>query len=427
MNQIQLAIQLNQLAQTGPNIFLRVKPEILDFTKNDFCFNLVFSSKSHELVVEIDNLNFVDRITLIRTALFENNKLSIIGWNIKNLFTFVLAKTGVNFEFESKLLDLKLAEFFIGIRERMPVDFREVLLRMKRVVEDSSWSKFKNVYQKVYLPLLSLVLPKIEITGIFHTDKKRILFPYYEIEGQVGGRLACQLAYDNCFNPHSLSAEDRSKLQPKSSNLVFLSFDYSFHEVCVLAWLSKDDVLGKLVTEEGDFYSKLYTLLMGNGDVDRAFCKDYIFLPTIYGQSVKTLAERAKISITSAEMIIGKLKGIFEKLFTWIENYHLENGICIDYVGRKRRFLDGEDYKYRNFIIQSPGAIFCLEKLVNLHKDLQGYGSVIAHIHDGYFVYSDEKQAEAVKSICSNSLESESNLLPGLRIRTNYKISKTLA
>lgn len=429
MNQIKLALQLDQLIQSGPTIFVKLEPEIVDFTRNG-SFDLICWSKSHELRTEINTDNILEVFSVIKTALFEDKGLSVIGWNLKNLFTFILANTGGDLDFESKLLDLKLGECFIGIRERPPANFSEVVKRLRRLLEDSSWSKFKSIHQKVYLPLFSRVIPQIEVEGVFHAEKRQILFPYYEIEGQTGGRLSTQLAYEHCFNPHSLSQEERCKLHPKGYGLSFLWFDYHSHEVCVLAWLSQDMKLLELVSEEGDFYRKLYTHLMDeecDTDDKRSFCKDYLFLPVVYGQGVDTLSERASVSIEEAERLIAGLKAKFRTLFTWIENHKADNGVYVDYIGRKRQFGEGEEYKYRNFIIQSPGAIFCLEKLVNLHDKLNEYGKIVAHIHDGYVVRSEDKHVEMVKSICLKVLESESGLFPGMKLRTNCKISKTLA
>src|SRR5581483_9860366 len=142
MTQVQLAMQLNQLIQAGPNIFLKLNPEIIDFT-HKVEFNLIFLAKSFELQIEIDEINYIEILTLVKTALFEENDLFIIGWNIKNLFTYLLAKTGSDFVITNKLLDLKLAESFIGIRERSPSTFSEVLNRLKLIFQDSSWDKFK--------------------------------------------------------------------------------------------------------------------------------------------------------------------------------------------------------------------------------------------------------------------------------------------
>lgn len=429
MNQIQVALQLDQVVQSGPTIFMKMEPEVVDFTHNG-SFHLICWSKIHEFKIEVTPDNLIEIFSIIKTALLEDKKISIIGWNLKNLFTYIMANAGVNLEYESSLLDLKLGECFVGIRERAPTTFTEVIKRLKRLFADSSWPKFKVVYQKVYLPLLTKVIPAIETEGVFETEKRQILFPYYEIEGQVGGRLSTQLAYERCFNPHSLSEEERGKIQPKGNGLSFLIFDYHFHEVCILAWLSQDEVLLNLVAEDGDFYRNLYTKISGNAcdsDLKRSFCKDCLFLPIVYGQSAKTLAERANIDVAVAEKLTGRLKDLFKKLFTWIDNQSPVDGVYIDYIGRKRRFAEGEEYKYRNFIIQSPGAIFCLEKLVRLHNDLENYGRNVAHIHDGYVVRCDDKQVETVRLICLKALESESELFPGLKLSTKCKISKTLA
>ena len=428
MNNIQLALQLDQLVQAGPIIFMKLKPEVVDFTRRE-PLTLVFWSKSQEIEIALDSENIMEVFSLVKAAIFEDRRLSIIGWNLKNLFTYVLSFTGEVIEYEGKLLDLKLAECFIGVRERAPTTFSGMVARLKKLFADSSWSKYKAVHNNVYQSLMTRVIPNIETEGVFDTERKLFLFPYYEIEGQAGGRLSTQLAYGACFNPHSLSDEEKAKLKPRFSDCSFLSFDYHFHEVCVLAWLSQDEKLLELVSGEGDFYRKLYKELSGKecSDERRSFCKDCLFLPVVYGQSAKTLAERANIELDLAGKLIARLKDIFPKLFAWVENYPSEDNCYVDYIGRKRCFAEGEEYKYRNFIIQSPGAIFCLEKLVVLHDKLKGYGRLVAHIHDGFVVRAEDKQVETARSICMSVLQGESHLFPGLKLSTNCKISKTLA
>jgi len=422
MNQIQLAVQLDQLLQAGPNVFLKLEPEMVDFTQTTISLKLLFFSKTYEISLELDSENLAEMITFVKSAIFADENISIICWNIKSLFTYILAKTHCELECNCKLLDLKLAECFIGIRGKAPNSFDEAVARARKILSDSSWVKFKNIYQRVYLPLLMDVIPKIETEGVFNTQKRQILFPCYQIEGQVNGRLACQIAYDSCFNPHSLDEEQKALLQPKGNGLTFVSFDYMFMEVCILAWLSRDELLMNLVSEKGDFYKKLFKLVSGtecDTEGKRSFCKDYLFLPVVYGQTANTLAERAKISMEIAGKLVYLLKKHFAKLFDWVENYPVSDGVYVDYVGRKG--VGG-----RNFVVQSPAAMFCLEKLVNLYKSLKNYGSLVAHIDDGYTVQCGQKQVEAVSSLCIKALESESELFPGLNLRVNFKISNTL-
>ena len=422
MNEIQLAMQLSELVGT---IFMRIVPDHFDCTHKSL--RLLFISKTNQVEIKIDN-NPLEMLSLVKSAIFENKEITVIGWNLKNLFTYVLANTNAEFEFSCNIFDLRLAECFVGLRENEPTTFEEAVTRTKRVFGNSSWAKFKSVYQKVYLPLMTHVIPKIETCGVFEFQKRRVLFPYYQIEGQVNGRMSCNVVSDNCFNPHLLD-EAKKNSMVAGNGLSFISFDYCFMEVCILAWLSKDEVLLDLVLE-GDFYKKLFKLVLDKEcetESHRSFCKDILFLPVVYGQAAITLAGRAKIKLDMAERLILKLKELFSKLFEWVEHYPGNSGMYEDYLGRKRSFVAGEEYKYRNFIVQSPAAIFCLEKLVCLNNDLANYAKLAAHIYDGYVVAVEDKQVEMVKSLCIKSLESESNILQGLKLRCNYKISKTLA
>ncbi len=428
MNEIQLAVQLDQLIQAGPIVFLRMDPEIVDFTKGDFSTTIKVSGKTDTVEIKIDRENFLQTITFLKTAILESD-ITVIGWNLKNLFSAVLAFTGSSLEFESKLLDLRLGEAFVGIREKRPSEFNEALARLKALASNSSWNQFKKLYQKIYLPLLARVIPRIEVEGVFDSSQRKILYPYYEIEGSRNGRMICHLAYENAFNPHSLMPEQRPHLQPKENELTFLWFDYHFHEVCMLAWLSKDRRLLEILSTDEDVYLATYKLLTGqDGDEKaRSLCKDCLFLPTVYGQSAHTLSERTNLPLETCEKLAARLRKVFSGVFDWVENYSGDNLVYTDYVGRKREFTKELEYKYRNFIIQSPGAMFALEKLVHLYNDLGDYGRLVAHIHDGYVVACSEKQTESVKTICLKSLNSESQLFEGLKIKANCKISKTLA
>lgn len=429
MNYIQFAFDLDELIQAGPNIFVTLDPEIVDFTVGE-SFKLVLHSKSKVLPVEVTDETIIEVLGFLRTALLENKAVNLIGWNLKNLFTTVLFKTGTRLDCDCKLLDLKIAEAFIGIKEKAPANFAEVQIRVKRLLTDSSWNKFKKLYQSVYSPLIDEVMPSLEVTGVFDYMNRKLLFPYYEIEGQVGGRSVCSLAYKHCFNPHSLSVDQKLSLKPKGTELTFLIFDFRYMEACMLSWLCGDERLRNLLSQEEDFYKLLFNLLEdAKGDVseeNRTFTKG-LFLPVVYGQQAKSLAESHKIKADKAKFVIDKLHYLFPKVFKWVEDYQKDGLAYEDYFGRKRFLSKEEEYKYRGFIVQSPAALVCLEKLIALHKEIKGYARVVAHIHDGYVVAAEEKQANMVSSICLKALETESELCPGLKLKVKHKISKTLA
>lgn len=425
MNLIPIAVKIESLLKAGSYVFINLEPEVIDFTRTEFPFKINLITELGDMSFEVKE-DFLEVLEFVKTSVFNNKEIMIIGWDLKNLFSTVLFKTGVPFEIESKFLDLRIAECFIGIREKPPTEFEELKSRVKKVFTDSSWPKFKQIYQRIYLPLITEVIPAIECEGVFNFKERRMLYPYYEIEGQVNGRLSCSLAYENGFNPHSMSQEQKAVILPKGRDYSFLGFDFNSMEVCTLAWLSGDEALKTLVNGD-DFYRSLFKLISGDEcdtDDKRSFCKK-IFLPVFYGESAKELARNLNFSVETAYKIIGKLKTLFPKVFLWADEYVHENE-CVDFYGRKRIFSEEDSYKYRNFIIQSPAAIICLDRLVRLHRNLGNYGKLVAHIHDGYVVKAEDNYVNIVKSLCIDSLQSDSSICSGLNLKTNFKFGKTL-
>jgi len=422
MNLITLAVKLESILQAKAYVFVSLEPEVIDFTQSDFSFKFKVISEFGNLTIEVKPDELFEVTAFVKTAIFNNKEIMIIGWDLKPLFSAMLFKTGVPFEIESKFLDLKVAECFIGIRENPPTEFSEMKERAKRVFADSSWPKFKSIYQQIYLPLITEVLPSIECEGFFNNQERKMVYPCYDVVGTANGRMSCHLAYENCINPHSMSEEQRSILLPKGRDYTFLNLDFNSMEVCTLAWLCDDERLKSMTDDGKDFYISLFQLLTGNEcntEEKRSFCKK-IFLPLFYGESAKELAKSLNFSIETAYKVIDRLKNLFPKVFSWADEYPHEN-VCVDFYGRKRVFSSEESYKYRNFIIQSPAAIICLDRLVRLHRNLGHYGKLVAHIHDGYIVKVENKYTEIVKSLCIDSLQSESAICPGLNLRTNFK------
>jgi len=427
MELTQFAVHLKNLLNGGNCIFVRLEPEIIDFTDVDCVFNLVFCSKDYEFKLEVDlekqSLSLCGYLGMI----FENENLVIISWNIKNLFSYLLAKTRSHFSYSCHLLDLKILEVFLGINDRCPSDFEEALARIKSAARDEVWNETKFIYKKIHLPLITRVVPLLETQGLLDSRDRLIRYSYYEIEGQTGGRMACQKVLNSSFNPHSIRPEERDAFQPKASvSSTFVYFDYKHNEVSMLYWLTKDNKLGELLDTD-DFYVSLFKIIAGVDNVNesqRTFCKN-LFLPLIYGQSYFSLAKSLGISNELARKLVEKIAGLFPNVFYWM-NENSKNDICYDYFKRRRAFED-KRWKIRNFLVQSPASIVCLEKLIELSTTIRGYGDLIAHIHDGYLLRANDSLVENLCSIIKGVLESESELCPGLRLRTTHKCGKTLA
>jgi hypothetical protein len=414
---VKLALQLDKVLEAGPNLVFYA-----DSTLKGLKTTIL--SKTHTVSIELDKDNIFETAGFLKSSIFEDG-VSLIGWDFKKFFSFHRFHCGNNFTFDAKLLDLKIAENFLGIKKDVPADFNELKSRLMMVLGHPSWSSFRGLHQTIYQPLFSLVLPNIESEGVFDVIQRKVIYPSYEIEGSVNGRLSCCKEFG--FNPHSMSEEERRNCVPKYNDSCFVYLDYSNMEVAMLGWLSKDERLVKILSET-DFYKALFKLLSGNEaetETQREFCKN-IFLPVVFGQSAESLSQELSLSVDVGRKIVGRLHKLFPKCFGWVEDYKVD-GIYKDYVGRCRTFELGKEYKYRNFIIQAPSALFCLEKLVCLFNDLSIYGNIVAHIHDGYLVRVEQKRVIEMETLAKMSLESESVIFPGLHLRINSKISKTFA
>jgi DNA polymerase I-like protein with 3'-5' exonuclease and polymerase domains len=403
--------------------FLAVKPEVADFTSDT---SATLNIMAEGLNITIPLSGDVQKLKVARAKIRGVLSKIIIGWDIKELFTFILGKTGVPFEIDAKIYDLKILEWYLGIEGKCPQSFEEAKSRLSKVVKHSSWEKLKNIYQKVYIPLISEVIPAAESLGVINHHLKRRLYSHYEIAGQVNGRLKCNKSLRNGFNPHSMGEAERQVLRPPFFDYDFIYLDYHNMEVGVLQWLSGDPLLGQIL-ETGKVYEGIWTALTGidYNENYRRISKS-IFLPVVYGQGVDSLAKNAGMSNGTAVKLIDRIYKKFSVAMQWIQQQQqfLVNGQGVDVAGRCR-FFD-ETYKVRNFVVQSPAALFCLEKLVQLYKGLK-YGARLAfHIHDGYVLYAPRLEVERVGKLAIDILETESEIFKGLKLKVSCKAGESI-
>lgn len=429
MTPIQLALELKRLICSGKTFFMKCQPEVFDFTNPDFSGELLFFSATEELRLKVTKKELIPLLGLLNAALFSEKDFTILGWNIKSLASFVRFHTKAIFEWECKCFDLKVVEAFLGLRNNAPADLAEALVRTKKTMTDSSWPKAKTIWQKIHTPLIFDVIPSLEIQGIYNIKDRKALYSYYEIEGQVNGRLNCSKEYRNYFDPHTMGPEQRESFRPKGSDEVFMYLDYRNMEVTMLQWLSNDDRLGQVLALDEDFYTVVFKLVSGgtcDTEKKRDMCKNFI-LPIIYGASATSLAKELSLSQKTAENIVDRVYKLFPASLKWIKDF--QDGVAdvgTDYLGRKRYFDEGSR-PVRNFAVQAPAALVCLEKLIALHNKLKGYARIACHIHDGYVVYVSKAALKMVADMAKDVLEQDSELCPGLKLRSSCKTGPTLA
>jgi len=419
----QLASEISKLLGTTKKCFVCFTPEDLDFTNLGFAGIITIFVTGKKLEVKITNENIADVYGLLQANIFSKGFL-LFCWNIKPFFSYLRYFLKIEAEPESVIIDLKVIEKFLGINQDCPKSLSETINRAKIISKKSDW---KSIYNQVLLPLIIKVIPGIETFPLLDKDLRIPVHSNYEVEGQTAGRLLCKSVFNRSFNPHTMSESIKAKLIPYGYDKLFLCFDYKQMEVRMLSYLSNDLKLQELLDSDQDFYKIVHELITGKespNDSARKHCK-LLFIQVIYGMTPSTISKNFKLSYEVATKIYNNLKNSFPVSFKWLDDQvqNLTDGIARDYFGRERNFSD-KPYKVRNFVVQSPSAIFCMEKLILLYNALKNFEgtSICYNVHDGYGIICDKKNYKEVYEISKKVLEESSELLPDLKIPVECKM-----
>lgn len=411
MDCVNLAIALNKLIKQPP-LFLECDTD-----------SLLISNSASGLKIPLKTNKLLSVTGLLNSAIFDQEGV-VLSWDLKNYFSFIKRHARFVSEPACKIYDLKILEHYLGQRKDAPKAYSEVLERFKALNREETWNRAIEIYKQIHIPLLTSVIPALEAEGMYNTEKKMAMYPYYEIEGQVGGRLSSEEKRSDNYNPHTLSKEKRQQFRPLKPTDLFVCFDYKHIEISVLQWLVQDSRLDQVLNLEHDFYKVVYKLIF-NKDCDTAEKRDAfktIFIGVIYGLSAKTLAVDLKTEPAMAEVVIQKIYKLFPQSFEWIQR---EQDKCGEYYcdrfGRKRRFE--QKFKVRNFLVQAPTALVCLEKLIGLQKVVK----TACSIYDGYVIVCNKSTVDSAIAVAKNVLESDSFICPGVKLKVSVKTGSNLA
>jgi hypothetical protein len=322
-------------------------------------------------------------------------KQIVLGWNIKNFFSYLKARSEeldvpTDFDFEGRLLDLKLIERYAGIHEGCPIRYADAYDRLVAACRTPAWTAFEPYYEQIYLPMMKEVIPSIETCRLADTSKKHGVYPYYELEGQINGRMKASGAFKHSYVPHNMSAQIKDRLVPSNeADQLFMYFDYNHMEVSVLQWLSGDEKLGEVLQSGRDLYEAIWETISGLpcNEKRRKICKG-IFLPVVYGQGYRSLAKRLEIREDIAKSLVDRVHSNFTTAFRWVKNQRLDE--------------DG---------------FACLYKLVILHNELKDNARIAFHIHDGYGVLVSKHNWKNIYKTATDALEREEELFNGLKLK----------
>jgi hypothetical protein len=418
-----LAEHINKLV--GKDIYIKTTPETLDWTSHQEAkISLVVEGIAINCPLSKDLQKLRELFQGLQHYIGDNSDILVIGWNIKSFMSYAYGKLGMEFEFAGRLVDLKIAESFCGIRDqKAPETIEDAKTRITKL---GNLEHFVNAYREVYYPLATQVLPKMESVPLADQRSRSLVYSSYEIEGSINGRLKTPGALKHSYLPHTMKPEDKENLWPQKHDDVFLYADYKNMEVAVLQWLSGDKVLGEILDSGKDIYSEIWKIITKQDpdEEQRESCKRSL-LSIVYGAGSETVAKHLNASERHAELFMEKLEEHLPQAMNWIRNQMDVCGVFTDSFGRKIRLEQGKEHKLQNYAVSSPAAMICLHKLVKLERELTG-AKLVFHVHDGYGILVNNKNVVSVAESVKNILESEDELYPGLRLRVACEAGRTL-
>lgn len=428
MDLFDVAWQLSDLLETNRTVFLKIDPEVPDHTIQQNFKCIIFGARE-KLEIEVDPKELMSLVAQFDVTIFDKDKVDrLYTWNFKSLATYFHACCPQKFITpQVSILDLKVIENFLGIRKSCPENLTEAINRTKHTVKH----KWQSIYKTVILPLMLRVLPALETTPLLNDVSKRPEYPYYEIEGQINGRLNSSSKFSKCYTPHRIGPDLRQALKPVGYGRRFISADFKHCEVTVLQWLSNDPKLKELLDSGQDLHSEIYHIITGD-KCDTPSKRDMskqMFLPVIYGCSAARLGEMLTIEEAVAKELIRRMKATFSGAFSWIEaqQEQAKNGEIVDYFGRPRKFEEGKAYMARNFSVQAVAATVCQEKLIELYKAIDSPQAYVAYsVHDGYGLVCEIAAARDTYLKIKQVLETESILCPGLKMKVKIEFGARL-
>ncbi len=416
---LKLAEELGNLISHDKILFLKTEPELEDFTR-PFPGKLLIYGGKRVLTVYLQDKNDISNIFhQLRETVFSDG-MTTIFWNLKNLMSFFRFHVPKNVDINSKVLDLKLIEGFLGIKQPPPESLTEALRRLNPYITNED---AKNIHSKIHKPLALQVIPAMETyTGVIDTSINKYVYPSYEIEGQTFGRLNCYKSFDNCITPMNMGDDRKELLKLHGEKQFFIIFDFRHMEVSMLQWLTKDPALKRAMEDYDDLYKGIYHIVFKqecDTEGKREVIKN-LFLPIMFGMYPEEGSQIA--AVRSA------IKDNFKVSWDFMETHHKQakvEPLAKDYFGRPRSFNE-KPLSVRGFNVQSPSAVFCQEKLIELYNSLNNYGSLIYSIHDGYVLVANQENLNRVVVNGLKALQSESKMCKGLRLRVSCSLGVRL-
>jgi len=422
-----LSVALHEVLLNEKLVFCDWEPQSLDSTTFS---RLFLKFKITLLDGRVYSININANNAIIFKKIFEKinakKTIPLLGHNWKEVFTFVLRVTKQPLILKG-VVDLAWFESYLRL-DTTKSDYKAQVRLFKQVVlNDKIW----GIYKQVYEPLITQTVPAMESFGLINDQLGQMVYPNYHIEGQENGRLSCSCNFKRCYNPHSLGELEKKELVLNSEEFKFLSFDYRNMEVTILANISHDDILLDIIKNKSTrVYETIFEMVTGVKEHSEArSLGKKMFLPCIYGQGVNGLANSLDISKEQASIYLDKLARIFKQSFTFVENNQkkaAQQNSVVDFFGRVRHLKTEDAIKARNFVVQSPAALICLEFLNDVQHTSNNLYQLAFSVHDGYYIVAHNKNLQDAYHLVKKTLTKRSRHLD-VELQVSAKIGKNLS
>lgn len=263
--------------------------------------------------------------------------------------------------------------------------------------------------------------------------------PEFNLFGTATGRISCR--NPNLQNlPTTNKGNIRSAIVPQDTSMRILSFDYSQMEIRVLAMLSQDEALMKILSKDGDIHletaSKIFNKHVNDiNNSERSSAKAVNF-GIMYGQHSTSLSVSLKITKDKAQDLIDNYAKQFPKVNEFIQKTQADakkRGFVKTLFGRIR-FVP--QINESNFLSRSQGERIAINskiqgtasdiiklKMIDLYQELQGETStkIILQIHDEIVLESllfNKNDLNYMAEILSNS----DNFSVALKVNAEFGI-----
>ena len=291
--------------------------------------------------------------------------------------------------------------------------------------------------EKIRSTYVDGLIPEVSKDSKIHT--------HYNLFGTTTGRLSSEKPnLQNIPNKTELGQEIRDFFVAKPS-MKFILSDYSQIELRVLAHLSQDSEMIKILKDESaDIHSETAARIF-NESIDnvnsemRRKAKEVNF-GLIYGMEAFGLSKSLNISQKEAKKLIDayfdqfpKVKGFLDKVVKDAE----QNTFTTTLIGRKRyiRELSSSNFQLKamgkriamNAPIQGTASDIMKIAMIKVRSNLHKFNNanLLLQIHDEIVVESNNKDVEKVSKIVSDNMKNAMKL--DVPLYVNTKVNNSLA